>query len=189
VGADEGTQQVQDGVAVGRGVLGDAFQRVDTANAHVDVFAAQLIHRASESLGDLAFAADVDLPPGCHGADDDQQPGKALQDRGPGVVSELGLRLLELDAHLRAGDTTQVGGVQRRVEPPRDDNHAYEQDCQQTARCQNSEPGYALVHDGRSPQNLLTHSRLAVRMPAGRDACPARGNRSALCPTRNAPAE
>ncbi len=38
---DEGAEEVLDGVAVGRGVLRDAFQRVDAADADIDIVAAQ----------------------------------------------------------------------------------------------------------------------------------------------------
>jgi len=87
----KGTEEVLDGVAVVAGVLGDAFERVDTANTHINVLAAQLIHGPGKSLGDLAFAADVDLPPSRCGAGNYQQSGEALQYCRPGIIDQLGL--------------------------------------------------------------------------------------------------
>jgi hypothetical protein len=53
--AHERSQDFSDRVAVVRGVLGDALQRVDTAQAKVELVAAQVVDRFVEPLGDLAF--------------------------------------------------------------------------------------------------------------------------------------
>lgn len=68
-----------DGSPVSRGILGYPFKRVDPADSGVDVLAGDLIHGATEPLGDLTFASNVDLPPcgGC--ADNNECSGENLQ--------------------------------------------------------------------------------------------------------------
>jgi hypothetical protein len=72
----------------------------------------------------------MDLPPGSRGSGDDDEPGQGLKHSRPGIIGELGLRLLELDTHLGAGDTMQARRAQRRVEPGRDHDDGTQDDDQ-----------------------------------------------------------
>jgi hypothetical protein len=85
VRADDGAQEKQDRVPVRGRIPGDAFQCVQAADADIDVRAADLVHGFAEPVSNLTLAADVKLPPGCRGAGDHNQPGKALKqtDRAP----------------------------------------------------------------------------------------------------------
>jgi hypothetical protein len=161
---DKCPEHVLDGAAVIRRILGDASQRVQTADAHIKILAAQLIDGTAEPVGDLAFAADVDLPPRCYRAGHHQQPAKGLQDGRSRVVGELGLGLLELDTGLCAQDAVQICGAQGRVVPPGDDDDADEQDGRETAPREHSEPESPLVRDGRSPSDTVSRLCLAVKM-------------------------
>src|SRR6266568_5956045 len=60
----KGTQEEQDGIAVGGGVLGNALHGVDAADADIDAAAGELVDSFGVPVGDLALPADVDLPPG-----------------------------------------------------------------------------------------------------------------------------
>jgi hypothetical protein len=97
MGADICSEDGLDGASVRWRVRGDAFQGVEPAKAHVLLVVAELIDRAAESLSDLAFSADLELPPTRDRANDQQQAGDPLQQRGPSIVLQLCLPLLQLD--------------------------------------------------------------------------------------------
>jgi hypothetical protein len=92
VAAHVGSQDLLDGGPVRRGITGDALQRIDAAQADIQVFAAELVDGLGVAVGDLAFAGDAQLPPGDVGAQRQHPTGKRLQQRGPNVV--LGLQLV-----------------------------------------------------------------------------------------------
>jgi hypothetical protein len=59
--ADERGENLNDPVAVDYRVPRDALQRIDTAHADVDSRTAELVDRAGQAIGDLAFLAHLDL--------------------------------------------------------------------------------------------------------------------------------
>lgn len=95
--SDERSEDLLDLWAICRRVFRYPFQGVDSTYPHVDVVAANLVDRASESFCDLAFTVDLYLPPCGDGAGDDQETGNGLQDGGACVVLKLRLDLLQLD--------------------------------------------------------------------------------------------
>ncbi|HLX50866.1 MAG TPA: hypothetical protein VKS82_21265 [Streptosporangiaceae bacterium] len=143
----ESAKQVEDRVPVCPGIPGDAFKRVQAANAYVKVRISQLIHSFGEALGDLTLAADMRLPPGRYGATYNNEPGNALQHGRPRIIGQPGLSLLQLNAYLRARDPAQRRSAQRRIEQMGDQDDAAQQDDQQAASGQSCEPDSALVHD------------------------------------------
>jgi hypothetical protein len=76
--ADKGSHQELDSGPVRYGIPGDTFECVETADTDIDVLVTQLVDSARESLGDLAFTADMDLPPGGDRSAHDSQSGKHL---------------------------------------------------------------------------------------------------------------
>jgi len=58
MGAYEGLQDPRDRLSVSHRVLGDALQREEPAEPHVELVAAELVDGACEPLGDLSLAAD-----------------------------------------------------------------------------------------------------------------------------------
>jgi hypothetical protein len=96
----EGRQHLVDGEPIQRGVAGDALQRVDPAQADVELVVAELVDRATEPLGDLAtlvqcvlVTAGLDvvpeLPVRDGAAGEHRQPGQPLYQRGAQVVLKL----------------------------------------------------------------------------------------------------
>jgi len=133
--ADVGGEHLADRRPVGRGVTGDAFQRVHAPQAQVEPVRAELVDRAGEPLGELALLGDVellagglDLPPGEVGAKHQHPAGQALQQRRPGVVLEPEPVVAELHAVL-AGNLVPVELPvgERRVQQARHDDHDGEQ--------------------------------------------------------------
>jgi hypothetical protein len=59
--SDVGGQDLGDGRLVRLGVAGDALQRVDAAEADVELVRAELVDRAGEPLGDLALPRNLEL--------------------------------------------------------------------------------------------------------------------------------
>jgi len=53
MGADKGGQHLPDRGPVGGRVTGDPLQRIESAQSHIQVLAAELVDRAGEPLGDL----------------------------------------------------------------------------------------------------------------------------------------
>src|SRR5262249_37418406 len=96
-GPDECSEDPGDGLPVLVGVLGEAFERVEAADAYVDVVACHLVDGSGHAVGDLAVAADLNLPPGGYGASDQDETGEAVQQGRAGDVLQLGLRLLSSD--------------------------------------------------------------------------------------------
>ena len=104
-----------------------------------------------------------DLPPGCR-ITSDYQPGKALQHDRPYAISQLGLSLLQLDAHLRAWDSAQIIRAQWRIEQVRDQDDAAKQDEEQPAGCQHCNPDSALARHGPLLQESASMLTLVARM-------------------------
>ena len=82
---------LQDAAAGAMGVLfgvpGDALQRIDTAEPHIEALVAELVDCPGESLGHLPFAGDPDLPEGSRRAGQHRKTAKPLQQRRPRVVA------------------------------------------------------------------------------------------------------
>src|SRR5262249_46014530 len=89
--------------------------------AYVDVVACHLVDGSGHAVGDLAVAADLNLPPGGYGASDQDETGEALQQGRAGVVLQLGLRLLQGDTRLCVRHAAQLRVRQVRVQQHRDD--------------------------------------------------------------------
>jgi hypothetical protein len=106
-----GAEDFVDGGRVGRGVLGNPFQRVDTTGPYHDLLATKLIDRLGEPLSDVpllsdrqlivrrlelrrgrlqvvleTFPVDLQLPPGDVAAEDQNQPAHSLQQHTPSIV-------------------------------------------------------------------------------------------------------
>jgi len=77
---DEGTKLKLDSRAVGYGVLGNAFKRVETANADVNALTAELVHGPGEAIGDLTLreARRGSSGPGLNGWCPQQHCGQSL---------------------------------------------------------------------------------------------------------------
>jgi hypothetical protein len=123
--AHEGGEHLGDGRPVVGRVVGDALQRVDAAEPHVQFWVAQLVDGAGKPLGDLTLLRDLELltaglelSVGEVGAEQDHGPADALQQGGADVVHGLGLVRWAEGARLSAELPTH--------EPCRDDEHAGE---------------------------------------------------------------
>lgn len=68
----EGGQQLEHGAAIRGGVLGDALQGMDAADAHPAVVAAELLDATGVALSDLSFPVDLELPPRQVGAREEE---------------------------------------------------------------------------------------------------------------------
>jgi hypothetical protein len=155
MGADVGSENGLDGASIRWGVRGDAFQGVEPAKAHVLLVAAQLVDRAAESFGDLAFSADLELSPGRNRPHDQHQASDPLQQRGPNAVLQLRLALLQLDALFGTSDSLQFSGGQRWTQQLRKNQHAGQQQRSGRDR-QHHRPGTRLLHPGSSLQAVTT---------------------------------
>jgi hypothetical protein len=144
--ANISSKEELDRVAVGGGVLGDAFECVDAADTDIDVLTTKLVHGPGETLGDLAFSADVHLPPSRCGANDYQKPNAALKYRRSRIVGQLRLGLLQLDARLSVTDTTQIRSAELGIEEARYQDDPGHDDYEDTRRCQNCDPDCAPIH-------------------------------------------
>lgn len=149
MGTDICTEDGLDGASVRWRVRSDAFQGVEAAKAHVLLVVAELIDRTAESLGDLALSADLELPPSGDRADDQQEAGDTLQQRGTSVVLQLRLPLLQLNASFRVCDNLQFAGGQRRMQQPRKRQYRRQQQHYGPDR-QRHQPGSWLFHPGSS---------------------------------------
>lgn len=129
VAAHKGTKDRGHGSSVGGGVLGDAFQGVETTEPHIGLVGPQVVDGTREPLGDLPFPAHLDLSPGRNDAQDKQRPSSALQQRRSGIVAHSILGLLQLDA-LFGRHLLQFSRRQRRIQQPWDDqtkDHEHQQ--------------------------------------------------------------
>jgi hypothetical protein len=168
---DEGTKLKLDSLAVGCGVLGDAFERVDAANANVNVVAAKLVHGPGETLSNLAFTADLHLTPCRHRACQDYHPSQHLQQRGSDVVLQLALGLLECDPFLSGRHRAQVRLGQRRLEPNRDEYESGKRNENRERKQAPHDQWSCLLHLGHrpAPQGFLrlATANLSRRTPRG----------------------
>jgi hypothetical protein len=85
-----GAQHLVGCLPVPLGVDGDALQRVDPAQPHINAAVAELVDGGGESLSELALAGDLDLPPGEVGADQQRRTAEALQQGGADIVDRFG---------------------------------------------------------------------------------------------------
>jgi len=145
MGADQRAEDFCDGPSVGRRVPGYTLQGEDATEAHVRCSAAELVNRPGEPLGDLPFPVDLDLPPGRDGPGDQQQAGDALQQRGPSVVLQSGLGLLQLDSLVGACHALQLCRGQRGVQKTREHQDAGQQRQHRHGR-QDSQPACWPAH-------------------------------------------
>ncbi len=167
--ANISSKEELDRVAVGGGVLGDAFECVDAADTDIDVLTTELVHGPGETFGDLAFSADVHLPPSRCGANDYQKPDAALKYRRSRIVGQSKLGLLQLDARLRVTDAMQICSAEWGIEEARYQDDPGHDDYEETRRCQSCDPDCAPIHVGCSLRDSLNPPpNPDVRMPGGR---------------------